>query len=175
MEISCHHSLLEHGLLVNLFIARFVYVLLALSIYTVSLLSVIYLFLQPDHYLAWWSILLSGPIFMSCLLLFSLLITWFGQIGDSEHESLWLRMCSWYYQACAVLRLESSIAQMCAWLTHLHFLTGCFAAVLAFVAYLADSSGPFLNIAALLFIYVVIIFIFSSIRKNIAPQEGVDY
>ena len=151
------------------------YLLLAASIYVVSILALFFLFTQSDRYLIWWSVLLSGPIFMSCLLVFSLLITWIGEWGDEAHSSALRRYCHWYYRSCELLHLEYFIGYMCAWLSHLHFVTGCVAGIVSFIAYLADVRGPFLNIAGLMLIYVSIIVIFSTLRRNCAPQSGLDY
>ena len=157
-------------------LARIVYVLLACSIYLISLLALLYFFLQPDRYLAWWALLLSGPIFMSCLLAISLVVGWFGQIGsDDADASTPKRMCFWYYEACRDIDLERSIAYMCAWLSHLHFVTGAVGAIVFFIAHLAKLSGPYLHISGLLVIYLAIVLVFSSIRRRCAPQAGLDY
>lgn len=160
----------------NNLLARIVYVILACSIFLISTLALFYFFLHPERYLTWWALLLSGPIFMSCLLIISLVVNWFGQFGDNTSTSSTLkRMCSWYYDACQDIQLERSIAYMCAWLSHLHFVTGAVTAIICFIAYLAGLKGPYLNISGLLLIYLFIIVLFSSIRRNCAPEPGLDY
>jgi hypothetical protein len=159
---------------VNLYIARVVYLLLVLSIYAVTLLGMSYLFMQPHRYLIWWSVLLSAPIFMSSMLLFSILVSRLGQIDIDQNSSTVKRLMLWYYDSCRSLELESYIAYMCIWLSHLHFITGSLAVVIALIAYIANANGPYLTIAGLLLIYLFILKVFSALRKHIAPQPRFD-
>lgn len=160
----------------NAILARIVYFVLAASIYLVSLMACVAFFVQPERYLTWWAVLLSGPIFMSCLLSFSLVITWLGQYGNDDAESSLLRRWShWYHVVCTELNIEFAIGYMCAWLSHLHFVTGSMCAFISFIAYLADLNGPYLEISGLLVLYLFIVLLFSGIRRNCAPQPGLDY
>lgn len=159
---------------VNLYIARIIYAMLALSIYAVSLLGMSYLFVQPERYLIWWSVLLSAPIFMSCMLLFSVLITWLGQVDADQDSSPMRRFSQWYYQSCKSLQLESHIAYMCIWLAHLHFVSGSLVVVIALGAYVFAGHGPWLAIAGLMVVYLMIIQIFAVLRRQIAPQARFD-